>query len=292
MTLTAALGLLAWTPTTASAGEPHDVNALAGQCISSTTALCPPGAPTIVSASPATPYGPVYGVSSNGTVYLGGKEAQALYFFQVSLNEPIVSMAVDPQSLWGSWLWVLGSDGGVFSMNGGGDPTPAAPYLGSMGGTALNAPMVGMASTPDGNGYWLAAADGGIFAFGDAGFFGSMGGHPLNAPIVGIAGTASGQGYWLVAKDGGVFAFGDAAFHGSVGGVGLNGPIVAIAADHSGLGYFLFGRDGGVFSFGDAPFLGSFIGASAPIVSGWDSGLVPEYYCVAASNGQPYCSPV
>ena len=32
------------------------------------------------------------------------------------------------------------------------------------------------ASTPDGRGYWLVAADGGIFAFGDAGFYGS-GGH-------------------------------------------------------------------------------------------------------------------
>jgi hypothetical protein len=30
-----------------------------------------------------------------------------------------------------------------------------------------------MASTPDGGGYWLVAADGGVFSFGDAGFFGS-----------------------------------------------------------------------------------------------------------------------
>ena len=32
-----------------------------------------------------------------------------------------------------------------------------------------------MAPTPSGNGYWLVASDGGIFAFGDAGFFGSTG---------------------------------------------------------------------------------------------------------------------
>ena len=30
-----------------------------------------------------------------------------------------------------------------------------------------------MASTPTGQGYWLVASDGGIFAFGDAGFHGS-----------------------------------------------------------------------------------------------------------------------
>jgi hypothetical protein len=45
-----------------------------------------------------------------------------------------------------------------------------------------------MAATPSGQGYWLAAADGGIFGFGDAGFFGSAGAVHLNKPIVGMAG--------------------------------------------------------------------------------------------------------
>ncbi len=74
----------------------------------------------------------------------------------------------------------------------------------------LTGPVVAMAATPDGRGYWLAALDGGVFAFGDAGFYGSMGGQPLNKPIVGMASTPDGRGYWLVASDGGVFAFGDA----------------------------------------------------------------------------------
>jgi hypothetical protein len=58
-----------------------------------------------------------------------------------------------------------------------------------MGGVALNRPVVGMAATPDGNGYWEVASEGGIFAFGDAGFHGSMGGVALNRPMVGIAAT-------------------------------------------------------------------------------------------------------
>ena len=29
-------------------------------------------------------------------------------------------------------------------------------------------------STSSGNGYWLVATDGGIFAFGDAGYYGSL----------------------------------------------------------------------------------------------------------------------
>jgi hypothetical protein len=44
-----------------------------------------------------------------------------------------------------------------------------------------------MARTPDGGGYWLAASDGGVFAFGDAAFEGSMGATPLDEPIVGLA---------------------------------------------------------------------------------------------------------
>ena len=31
-----------------------------------------------------------------------------------------------------------------------------------------------MAATPSGGGYWLVAADGGIFSFGSAAFYGSM----------------------------------------------------------------------------------------------------------------------
>ena len=76
--------------------------------------------------------------------------------------------------------WLVASDGGVFSF---GD----AQFYGSMGGTHLNAPVVGIAATPDGRGYWLVASDGGVFSFGDAPFEGSMGGTRMNAPVVGIA---------------------------------------------------------------------------------------------------------
>ncbi len=82
-----------------------------------------------------------------------------------------------------------------------------------------------------GNGYWLVASDGGVFAFGGASFFGAMGGQHLNKPVVGGASTPDGQGYWLVASDGGVFAFGDATFVGSEGGAKLNKPVVGMAND-------------------------------------------------------------
>jgi peptidoglycan/xylan/chitin deacetylase (PgdA/CDA1 family) len=164
-------------------------------------------------------------------------------------------------------------------------PFAAAPSPGSP--VTSNQPLVGAAATPSGQGYWLAAADGGIFSFGDAAFHGSMGGIPLNQPIVGMAATPSGNGYWLVAADGGIFSFGDAAFHGSMGGTPLNQPIVAMAATPSGNGYWLVAADGGIFSFGDAAFHGS-MGATPlnqPVVgmAGTPSGN--GYWLVAADGG-------
>ncbi|MDE3203116.1 MAG: hypothetical protein KGQ66_02710 [Acidobacteriota bacterium] len=107
-----------------------------------------------------------------------------------------------------------------------------------------------------GPGYWLVASDGGVFAFGDAGFYGSAGSVRLAAPIVGMAASSDGRGYWLVASDGGVFAFGDAGFYGSAGSVRLAAPVVGLERDRQTGGYWLVGSDGGVFGFG-APFAGS-----------------------------------
>jgi hypothetical protein len=141
-----------------------------------------------------------------------------------------------------------------------------APFLGSTGAFRLAKPVVGLAATPTGRGYWLTASDGGVLAFGDAPILGSTGGIPLARPVVGMAATPTGRGYWLVAADGGVFAFGDAAFFGSgrstasTGGSGaarLTAPVVGMAASPTGMGYWLAAADGGIFSFGDAPFAGS-----------------------------------
>jgi hypothetical protein len=83
---------------------------------------------------------------------------------------------------------------------------------------------------PSGLGYWEGASDGGVFAFGDAGFYGSMGGVSLTKPVVGVAATPDGRGYWEVASDGGLFAFGNAGFYGSTGGVPLTKPVIGAAA--------------------------------------------------------------
>ena len=51
-----------------------------------------------------------------------------------------------------------------------------APFLGSTRSFELRQPIVGMASPPGADGYWLVAADGGIFGFGAAPFLGSTAG--------------------------------------------------------------------------------------------------------------------
>jgi peptidoglycan hydrolase-like protein with peptidoglycan-binding domain len=155
-----------------------------------------------------------------------------------------------------------------------------------MGGHLLNAPVVGMAATGDGGGYWLVASDGGIFSFGDAVFHGSMGGHALEEPMVGMAATADGGGYWTVASDGGIFSFGDAVFHGSMGGHVLDEPMVSMAATSDGGGYWTLAADGGIFSFGDAPFVGSGTGGSveAPAVG---MAARPGGYWVAYGQTAP-----
>ncbi|MDQ3947160.1 MAG: hypothetical protein M3357_18785 [Actinomycetota bacterium] len=105
-------------------------------------------------------------------------------------------------------------------------------------------------------GYWLAAADGAVFSFGDAGFFGSMGGTRLVSPVEGIAATPSGAGYWLVARDGGVFAFGDAGFFGSAAERRPGSPVVAMVPTATGRGYWVATSAGEMFNFGDAAAFG------------------------------------
>jgi hypothetical protein len=214
---------------------------------------CPSGSPAIVGFAVQ----PGVSVTRSGAVY--GRGGQSPGMNGHPLAEPIVAIAPGTPVNGDSSYYLVGSDGGIFTFQG-------AMFYGSMGGTPLNAPVVGTAPTNDGRGYWVVAADGGVFTFGDAGYFGSMGGRQLNSPVVGMAPTGDGMGYWLVAADGGVFSFGNASFHGSMGGQNLSAPVVGMSPTAS--GYFLAGADGGIFTFGDARFGGSGVGSVTSRVIG------------------------
>ena len=88
----------------------------------------------------------------------------------------------------GPGYYLAGSGGATYAF---GAPSYGSTYtygLTGLGGAhPLAAPIVGMAAVPNGGGYWLVAADGGVFDFGDANFYGSLGGQKISAPIVAVA---------------------------------------------------------------------------------------------------------
>jgi hypothetical protein len=117
---------------------------------------------------------------------------------------------------------MVATDGGVFAF---GD----ARFRGSMGSTRLNRPVIDLVPTSDNRGYWLVAADGGVFSF-NAPFLGSLPDYniQLTHPVVSMARQA--DAYLMITSNGGVFNFGAQLFFGSLGGTHLVTPIVSAAA--------------------------------------------------------------
>jgi hypothetical protein len=174
-----------------------------------------------------------------------------------ALQGEIVGAANTPS---GKGFWLVGADGGVFAL---GD----ARFLGSipglqrpggpLAGRQLAAPITGLAGSPSGRGYWMVAEDGGMFSFGDAGFFGSIPGvlapgQVLDAPVTDM--IPQGSGYLILAIDGGIFNFGQSQFHGSLGGHGLR-DIVAATVKANRSGYLILRSNGTVHGFGTSTLL-------------------------------------
>jgi peptidoglycan hydrolase-like protein with peptidoglycan-binding domain len=235
--------------------------------------LLPPTAPETASAAPqaARPNS----VTAFGSAAALGPDGSAPF----DLPPVTIARAGADRS---AGYWLASADGGVHSYG-------SARFFGSMAGTRLARPIVGITALPTGAGYWLVADDGGVFAFGGAPFLGSLSGRPLAAPIVGMTATPSGAGYWLVARDGGVFAFGDAPFLGAPAGSSLHGAAVGLASSPSGKGYWIAAEDGGVFAFGDAPFLGAMNEGALPApVSGIAAPSAGGGYWLLGRDGQVY----
>ncbi len=119
---------------------------------------------------------------------------------------------------------------------------------------------VGIAPTPDGQGYWLVRSGGRVLAFGDAHPYGSLPTATAAAAggVVGMARTYDARGYWLAAADGAVYDFGDAHDYGSpvAAHEPLIGPVTGIAATPTGKGYWLLTAGGHVYGFGNARVVG------------------------------------
>ena len=144
--------------------------------------------------------------------------------------------------------------------------------------------IIGMASTPSSKGYWMADDDGDVFAAGDATVFGARASSVDN--VAAFAARPQGDGYWLATRTGGLESYGKAsAFPGVT--VKESKRVTTLASTVSGAGAWMAAVDGGVFTFGDAAFFGSMGGVrlNQPVV-----GMAPTpsgrgYWLVASDGG-------
>jgi hypothetical protein len=146
----------------------------------------------------------------------------------LDLHGPMVGSTA---TLTGNGAYLTATDGGVFTL---GD----AVFIDSVRGQILkrdgvpnfpDQPVTDVVPDPDGDGYYVAAIDGGVFAI-QAPFVGSLPAivpfEDLFAPVNGM--VTFGNGYLLIAGDGGVFNFSNQPFAGSASLL-ADTPIVAIA---------------------------------------------------------------
>ena len=161
---------------------------------------------------------------------------------------------------------------------------------------ATSAPLtdyVAMAVTPDGQGYWLVQADGGVHAYGDAHSFGSLpaGAVTPSTAIVGAGRTYDDKGLWLVGRDGHVYDIGDAQSYGSLPAAkAVLAPVAGMAVTPNGKGYWLMSASGHVYTFGTATNDGSPTTDNAPYdaIGARNAG---GYIVTSASNGAIYLYP-
>jgi len=220
----------------------------------------PPSAPSPpVTPTPAVDPHPGYWlVGSDGGIFSFGAAAFHGSTGNLVLQRPVVGMV--PTADHGGY-WEVASDGGVFAFGDAGyhGSIPGigiGPADGTGPGPRLNAPIVAIVPSNDGGGYFMVAADGGVFAFGDATFAGSCPGiGTCPGSAVSVLPDATGRGYWLVTSVGSVYAFGDARYLGAPGAT--PSPITSALHTLDGLGYWILTADGSVYAYGDAPYLGA-----------------------------------
>jgi SpoIID/LytB domain protein len=169
----------------------------------------------------------------------------------------------------GNRFWAVDSAGNVAGANG----------AVSLGAGVGGRPVVAMASIAD-VGYWLAAADGTLAAYGVP----SVGSAPASSsPVVAIAARPAG-GVWVVRANGTVVALGGAPSIGQINRK-LRKPIVAAAATPTNNGFFIVASDGSIFAFGDAKFAGSTRAAKFKAPAASISVTANGGYLVAHNDG-------
>ena len=243
----------------------------------------------------STPTGHGYWlVGSDGGIFTFGFAQFYGSTGNLKLQRPIVG--ITPTADYGGY-WLVASDGGVFSFGDtqfyGSIPGLGLNPAGSGLPHSLNAPIIGIVPSADGQGYFMVASDGGVFTFGDAQFEGSCPGiGGCSGAAVAVVPDATGKGYWLFTANGDSYAFGDALNIGPSPPEAPGGqpPTTAATRTPDGKGFWVLLSNGSVTSYGDAEFYGSC--GSIGGCSGTTTALMAEDtgngYWVATATGNVY----
>ena len=244
-------------------------------CLNASNGVAPPAtqvftltinAPAVPPPPPPPPPPPSHGywlVGSDGGIFDFGSSQFHGSTGSLHLQRPVVG--ITPTVDRGGY-WLVASDGGIFAFGNAGFhgsiPGSGLHPAGSGLPNSLNAPIVGMVPSTDGNGYFMVASDGGVFAFGDARFEGSCPGiGGCSGAAVAVVPDATGNGYWVATSTGAVYTFGDAIDYGAPGPQAS--AITSAVATSNGRGYWILDGTGQVFPFGNAATQGSLPPGSA-----------------------------
>jgi hypothetical protein len=175
----------------------------------------------------------------------------------LALSHPIIGIVAAPTG--GYWLYT--AYGNVYTSSG-------ATWYGSPAGRSGNRLITGMASTPDGKGYWLVDSSGQVYPYGDAGSLTVRPAPPTAHPIEGIV-ASPGGGYWLYTAYGNIYTSSGATWYGSPRASGAGeSSIAGMAATPDGRGYRLVDSSGRMFAYGDAPQLSVGLPSARPPITG------------------------
>jgi hypothetical protein len=246
---------------------------------SKTRTTTPGNASPPPSPQSSTPTDGYWLVGSDGGIFNYGSAPFEGSTGSLSLQRPVVGITRTSSN---SGYWLVASDGGVFAFN--------APFVGSLPGLglhpagsglprSLNQPIVGVVPSSNGQGYYMVAADGGVFAFNStfAGSCPGIGG--CSGATVAVAPDASGNGYWLATATGHIYSFGNAPYFGAPGQ--QRSAITSMVRTPDGGGYYILDANGQVFAYGDATFLGG-------LPTGAAGGLNPATAIFDTADGGGY----
>jgi hypothetical protein len=143
---------------------------------------------------------------------------------------------------------------------------------------------------PSRSGYWMAEADGDLYAFGDVSAFSAVSMAP-GVRVVAFDTSASGDGLWILDSSGKVHVRGTAKNFGNANLAGLapGDAVATIAANPSGLGYTVFTDFGEALVGGDAKHFGDLPGLgivpNGRIVASAATPTGKGYYMLGADGG-------